>query len=60
MYSDAFRVLILGRSPDEIAAMNGWHLHTDGVHLKSVVGEIPAKLIQEFEEFVEQSTGVSE
>ena len=57
MYRDAFRVLILGKSPDEIAAMNGWHLHTDGVHLNSVGGKILAKLVQEF---VEQSTGVSE
>lgn len=57
MYRDAFRVLILGKNPDEIAAMNGWHLHTDGVHLNSVGGKILAKLVQEF---VEQSTGVSE
>jgi lysophospholipase L1-like esterase len=48
MYRDAFRVLILRKSPDEIAAMNGWHLHTDGVHLNSVGGAIVAKLVQEF------------
>ena len=57
MYRDAFRVLVLGKSPDEIAAMNGWHLHTDGVHLNSAGGKILAKLVQEF---VEQSTGVPE
>jgi lysophospholipase L1-like esterase len=56
MYRDAFRVLILGKNPDEIAAMNGWHLHTDGVHLNSVGGQFLAKLVQEF---IEQSTGVS-
>ncbi len=57
MYRDAFRVMILGKSPDEIAAMNGWHLHTDGVHLNSVGGKILANLVQEF---VERSTNVSE
>jgi lysophospholipase L1-like esterase len=56
MYRDAFRALILGKSPDEIATMNGWHLHTDGVHLNSVGGKILSKLVQEF---VEQSSGVS-
>lgn len=50
MYRDAFRVLILGKSPDEIAAMNGWHIHTDGVHLNSVGGKILAKLVREFVE----------
>jgi len=50
MYRDAFRVLVLGKSPDEIAAMNGWHLHTDGVHLNSAGGKILAKLVQEFVE----------
>lgn len=42
---------------DAIGAMNGWHLHTDGVHLNRVGGKILAKLVQEF---VEQPIGVSE
>jgi hypothetical protein len=32
-YRDAFRVLVLGKSPDEVARLNGWRFHTDGVHL---------------------------
>ena len=29
-YRDAFRVLILHKSPDEASQMNGWNFHTDG------------------------------
>lgn len=58
MYRDAFRALVLGESPDEIAAKNGWNIHTDGVHLNGAGGEILAKLVQEFVE--ESTTGVSE
>lgn len=56
IYRDAFRALILGKSPDQIAALNGWHFHADGVHLNSVGGKILAKLVREF---VEQSPSVS-
>jgi len=47
-YRDAFRVIILHKSPDEVAQMNGWNFHTDGVHLNSRAGIIVADLIQAF------------
>ena len=47
-YRDAFRVLILRKSPDEVAEMNGWRFHTDGVHLNGRGGMIVADLVQEF------------
>lgn len=47
-YRDAFRVLVLRKSPDEIAFLNGWCFHTDGVHLNSRGGTIVADLVQGF------------
>jgi lysophospholipase L1-like esterase len=47
-YRDAFRALVLHKSPDEIAQLNGWRFHTDGVHLNSRGGMIAADLVQEF------------
>ena len=47
-YRDAFRVLVLRKSPDEVAQLNGRHFHTDGVHLNSRGGMIVAGLVQEF------------
>jgi len=47
-YRDAFRVLVLGKNPDEVARLNGWRFHTDGVHLNSRAGMIVADLVQEF------------
>jgi lysophospholipase L1-like esterase len=47
-YRDAFRALVLRRTPDEIAQMNGWRFHTDGVHLNGQGGMIVASLVQEF------------
>jgi lysophospholipase L1-like esterase len=47
-YRDAFRVLVLRKSPDEVARMNGWRFHTDGVHLNSRGGMVVANLVQEF------------
>jgi lysophospholipase L1-like esterase len=47
-YRDAFRILVTGKSLDEVAMMNGWSLHTDGVHLNSRGGMIAAGLVQEF------------
>ncbi len=47
-YRDAFRVLVLRKSLDEVARINGWRFHTDGVHLNSVGGMIVADLIQKF------------
>jgi lysophospholipase L1-like esterase len=48
VYRDAFRVLVLGRSLDSVAAANGWRLHTDGIHLNRRGGLIVADLVQEF------------
>jgi hypothetical protein len=45
---DAFRVLILRKSPDQVAQMNGWRFHTDDVHPNSRGGMIVADLVQEF------------
>jgi hypothetical protein len=47
-YRDAFHVLVLRKTPDEVAQPNGWQLHTDGVHLNSRGGMIVADLVQEF------------
>jgi len=47
-YRDAFRTLVLGKTPDQVAQMNGWFLHTDGVHLNSRGGLIAANLVQAF------------
>jgi lysophospholipase L1-like esterase len=47
-YRDAFRALVLHKSPDEIARINGWRFHTDGVHLNSRSGIIIADLVQGF------------
>jgi lysophospholipase L1-like esterase len=47
-YRDAFRTLVLGKSPDDISRLNGWAFHTDGVHLNSRGGLIVAKLVEEF------------
>jgi lysophospholipase L1-like esterase len=47
-YRDAFRVLALRKSPDEVAKMNGWRFHTDGIHLNTRGGSIVADLVQSF------------
>jgi lysophospholipase L1-like esterase len=47
-YRDAFRTLVLRKSPDEVARLNGWKFHTDGVHLNSRSGLIVADLVQTF------------
>jgi lysophospholipase L1-like esterase len=47
-YRDAFRVRVLGRSTDDIAAANGWRLHSDGIHLNRRAGLIVAEIAQEF------------
>jgi lysophospholipase L1-like esterase len=48
MYRDAFRTLVLGKSPDDVARLNGWNFHSDGIHLNSAGGRIVANLVQEF------------
>lgn len=47
-YRDAFRVLVLRKTPDEVAQLNGWRFHSDGIHLNSRGGKIVADLIQQF------------
>jgi hypothetical protein len=47
-YRDAFRAIVLRKSPDEVAQMHGWRFHTDGVHLNSRSGVIVAELVQAF------------
>jgi len=47
-YRDAFRTLVLGKSSDEVARLNGWEFRTDGVHLSSHGGLIVANLVESF------------
>jgi len=47
-YRDAFRVLIFRKTPDDVAQLNGWRFHSDGIHLNSRGGMIAADLIQQF------------
>ena len=49
-YRDAFRTLVLRKTPDEVARMNGWRFHTDGVDLNSRSRFIVADLVQTFME----------
>jgi lysophospholipase L1-like esterase len=48
LYRDAFRLLALRWSLDEIAERNGWQFHTDGIHLNSRGGKILVDLVQPF------------
>lgn len=47
-YRDLFRQLVLRKSNDEIAELNGWKYHRDGIHLNSASGKLLADLVQEF------------
>ena len=47
-YQDAFRTLVLRKSADEVARINGWGFHTDGIHLNSRGGLIVADRVQQF------------
>lgn len=47
-YRDAFRVVVLRKTPDEVAQLNGWRFHSDGIHLNSRGGIIAVDLIQQF------------
>ncbi|HTZ90619.1 MAG TPA: hypothetical protein VMA71_09765 [Alloacidobacterium sp.] len=47
-YRDAFRVLVQRKGPDEVAHINGWRFHSDGIHLNSRGGMIAAGLVQAF------------
>jgi len=53
-YRDAFGVLVLRQSPDDVARRNGWKFHTDGVHLNSRAGQIVADRMQKF---IEEPSG---
>ena len=43
-----FREMILRQSFDEIARMNGWDFHIDGIHLNSKGGRILVEVVQQF------------
>ena len=47
-YRDAWRRFVFGRTLDEIARLNGWRFHTDGIHLNTRGGMILADLVQQF------------
>ena len=48
IYRDAFRTMILRMSPDDVARLNGWRFHSDGIHLNSRGATIAAELIQSY------------
>jgi len=48
LYRDAFRTLALQKTPDQVAKLNGWCFHSDGIHLNSRGGLILADLVQAF------------
>lgn len=47
-YKDIFRQVVLRKSNDEIAQLNGWKYHRDGIHLNSASGKLLADLVQQF------------
>jgi lysophospholipase L1-like esterase len=47
-YRDAFRTLVLRTPIDQVARLNGWHFHSDGIHLNERGGLIAAELIQSY------------
>jgi len=47
-YRDAFRTLALRKTPDQVASLNGWCFHSDGIHLNRRGGLILADLVQAF------------
>jgi lysophospholipase L1-like esterase len=48
LYRDAFRTMILRMSTDEVARLNGWRFHSDGIHLNRRGAIIAAELIQSY------------
>lgn len=56
MYRDAFRTMILRMSTDEVARLNGWQFHSDGIHLNRQGGMIAAELIQSYLDGCQPST----
>ena len=47
-YMDTFRYFALHKSRDEIARMNGWRFHVDGIHLNDQGGMLLVDLVQKF------------
>jgi hypothetical protein len=47
-YRDTFRYFVLRRSGEDIARVNGWQFHVDGIHLNRRGGMILADCIQQF------------
>ena len=45
---DAIRQYVLHKSHDEIAQLNGWRFHRDGIHLNTGSGRLLADLVQRF------------
>jgi len=48
LYRDAFRTMVLRMSADDVARLNGWRFHSDGIHLNRRGGMIAAELIQTY------------
>jgi lysophospholipase L1-like esterase len=48
LYRDAFRTIVLQMSADDVARLNGWRFHSDGIHLNRRGGMIAAELIQTY------------
>ena len=57
LYRDAFRTLALRKTPDQVARLNGWCFHSDGIHLNSRGGVILADLVQAFIDDVSDRPG---
>jgi lysophospholipase L1-like esterase len=45
-YRDALRQFVMHQDLDEISELNGWQVHTDGIHLNSRGGKILADAVQ--------------
>jgi lysophospholipase L1-like esterase len=57
LYRDAFRTIVLRMSADDVARLNGWRFHSDGIHLNRRGGMIAAELIQTYLDGSQPSAG---
>jgi lysophospholipase L1-like esterase len=57
LYRDAFRIMVLRMSADDVARLNGWRFHSDGIHLDRRGGIIAAELIQAYLDARQPSAG---
>jgi lysophospholipase L1-like esterase len=57
LYRDAFRTMVLRMSADDVARLNGWRFHSDGIHLNRRGGMIAAELIQTYLDGSQPSAG---